>query len=75
VTPLLAFLLAWRVRLQPRLNFLFVKYELMKFIKFAGNFNFDSLYSKPGSHVVSKAFSMFKNTAAVDILFLKFRVI
>jgi hypothetical protein len=37
------------------------------------NCNSDSLYSRPGCHVVSKAFSMSKNTAAVDILLLKFR--
>jgi hypothetical protein len=39
------------------------------------NYNSDSLYSRPGCHVVSKAFSMSKNTAAVDILILKFREI
>jgi hypothetical protein len=30
------------------------------------------LYSRPGYHVVSKAFSISKNTAAVNILLLKF---
>jgi hypothetical protein len=57
------------------LNFLFVRYESISFAKFAGNHNFDILYSKPECHVVSKAFSISKNTAAVDILLLKFRVI
>jgi hypothetical protein len=57
------------------LNFLFDSYELMSLIKFTGNCNFDNLYSKPGCHVVSKAFSTSKNTAAVDILLLKFRVL
>jgi hypothetical protein len=33
-----------------------------------------NLYSKPECHVVSKTFPMSKNTAAVDILFLKLRV-
>jgi hypothetical protein len=57
------------------LNFLLVRYKLMSFIKFVGNCNFDILYGRPECHVVSKAFSMSKNTAAVDILLLKFRVI
>jgi hypothetical protein len=38
------------------------------------NFIFDNLYNKPECHAVSKAFSMSKNTAAVDILLLKLRV-
>jgi hypothetical protein len=37
------------------------------------NCNSDSLYSRPGCHVVSTVFSMSKNTAAVDILLLEFR--
>jgi hypothetical protein len=36
--------------------------------------NFYNLYSRPGCQVVSKAFSISKNTAAVDILLLKFKV-
>jgi len=44
-------------------------------IKFTGTFNFDNLCSKPGCHVESKAFSMSKNNAAVDIFLLKFKVI
>jgi len=48
-------------------------YELIRFIKFTESCNFDTLCNKPGCHVVSKAFSVSKNTAAVDIL-LKFRV-
>jgi hypothetical protein len=36
--------------------------------------NSDSLYSKPGCYVVSNAFSISKNSAAVDILLLKFKV-
>jgi hypothetical protein len=75
VAPLLVFLLAWIIRLLPRLNFLLVRNELMSFVKFSGNCNFDILYSKPACHVVPKAFSMSKNTAAVDILLLKFMVI
>jgi hypothetical protein len=35
-------------------------------IKRVENSNFDILYSKPECHVVSKAFSMSKNTAVVD---------
>jgi hypothetical protein len=48
--------------------------ELMSFTKLIENFNLDNLYSKPGCHVVSKAFSISKNTSAVDILLLKLRV-
>jgi hypothetical protein len=36
------------------------------------NSNWDNLYSRSGLHVVSKAFSISKNTGAVDILLLKF---
>jgi hypothetical protein len=57
------------------LNILSDRYQLMNRIKFTGKCKFDSLYSKPGCHVVSKAFSVSKNTAAVDTLLLKFRVI
>jgi hypothetical protein len=32
----------------------------------AEKFNFSNLYTKPGSQVVSKDFSISKNTAAVD---------
>jgi hypothetical protein len=52
------------------LKFLLVRNELISFIKFADTCNLDSLYSKPGSHVVSKTFSISKNTAAVDIILL-----
>jgi hypothetical protein len=46
----------------------------MSLIKLFGNSNLLNLYSKPGCHVVSKVFSISKNTAAVDILLLKLRV-
>jgi hypothetical protein len=48
--------------------------ELMSLIKLVECSNFDNIYSKPECNVVSKAFSMSKNTAAVDILLLKLRV-
>jgi hypothetical protein len=48
--------------------------ELMSWISPAENSNFDNLYSRPECHVVSKAFSMSKNTAAVYISLLKLRV-
>jgi hypothetical protein len=54
------------------LNFLCDLY-LISFITLTESCYFDNLYNKPGCHVVSKAFSVSKNTAAVDIL-LKFRV-
>jgi hypothetical protein len=57
------------------LNFLLVKYDLMSFIKYTGNFNFHNLHSKPVCHVVSKAFSVSKKMAAVDKMLLKFKVI
>jgi hypothetical protein len=43
-------------------------------IRLIENFNFVNLYSKPKSNVVSKAFSISKNTAAVDMLLLTFKV-
>jgi len=39
----------------------------------AENCNWDNLYNKPWSHV-SQAFSISMNTAAVDVLLLKFEV-
>jgi hypothetical protein len=48
--------------------------EVMSLIKLVENSNLDNLHIKPECHVVSKAFSMSKDTAAVDILLLKFRV-
>jgi hypothetical protein len=56
------------------LNFHCERKELINLIKHAENFKLDNLYSKPGCHVVSKVFSISNNTAAVDILMLKFRV-
>jgi hypothetical protein len=32
------------------------------------------MYSKPRCHAVSKAFSISKNTAAIDMLLMKFKV-
>jgi hypothetical protein len=42
--------------------------ELMSLIKVDENSILYNLYSKPECYVVSKAFSMSKNTAAVDII-------
>jgi type II secretory pathway component PulL len=56
------------------LNFQFERKELISLITLAENANFDSLYSKPEFQVVSKAVSISKNTAAIDILLLKFKV-
>jgi hypothetical protein len=55
------------------LNFLSEGKELMSSIKLIDNFSLDNLYSKPRCHVVSKAFSISKNTAAVDMLLLKYK--
>jgi hypothetical protein len=43
-------------------------------IKLVQNCNLDNLYGKPECHVLSKAISMSKNTAAVNILLLKIRL-
>jgi hypothetical protein len=56
------------------LNFHCERNELISLINLVKNCNFDNLQSKPGCHVVSKAFSVSKNTASVDMLLLKFRV-
>jgi adenine-specific DNA methylase len=56
------------------LNFLFERKELLSLIIPAENSNFDHLYSRPRCQVVSKAFSIPKNTATVDMLSLKFKV-
>jgi hypothetical protein len=55
------------------LNFLLVKKEAISLTRLVENYNSDSLYSRPGCHVVPKAFSMSKNTAAIDTLLLNFR--
>jgi hypothetical protein len=56
------------------LNFHSERKEPIRWITLVENSNFDNLYSRPECHVVSKAFSMCKNTTAVDILLLKLRV-
>jgi hypothetical protein len=53
---------------------MFERKEIISLIKLVEKCIFDNLYSKPGCYVVSKAFSISKNTAVVDILLLKFRV-
>jgi hypothetical protein len=56
------------------LNFVCERKEPISLIKLVENSNLDNFYSKPECHVVSKASSMSKNIAAIDILLLKFRV-
>jgi hypothetical protein len=53
--------------------FLLERKELMSFIKVTEKSNFDSLYSKPVCHAVSKSFLTSKNTAAVDMLFFEIK--
>jgi hypothetical protein len=48
------------------------KKEQISLNRLIENFNLDNLYSKPKCQVVSNAFLIFKNTAAVDMLLLKF---
>jgi len=50
--------------------FLLVKNELISFIKFVEKCNLDNFY-EPGCHIVSEAFSISKDTAAVVILLIK----
>jgi hypothetical protein len=57
------------------LNFLCKINELISLNWFVENSIVDHLYSKPGCHKVSKAFSVSKNASPVDILLLKLRVI
>jgi hypothetical protein len=56
------------------LNFRCKRKKVMSLNILVEKFNFDNLQSKPGCDVVLKASSISKNTAAVDILLLKFRV-
>jgi hypothetical protein len=57
------------------LNFHSERNLLINLIRFLENSIVDNLYNKSGFHKVSKAFSMSRNTVAVDILLLKLRVI
>jgi hypothetical protein len=72
-TPAAAFLGEESSPFTETLNFLLVKKEVISLTRLVKNCNSDSIYSRPGCHVVSKAFSMSKNTAAVDLLLLKVR--
>jgi hypothetical protein len=58
------------------LNFLWERKELTSFtsIRLIGSFNSNNLCSKLMCRVVSKAFSVSKNTGAVDTILLKFKV-
>jgi hypothetical protein len=53
---------------------LWQKNKPINLIRLIENSNSDNLYSKPRCRVVSKAYSIYKNTATVDILLLKFKV-
>jgi hypothetical protein len=55
------------------LNFLSVRKETISLMRLVENYNSDNLCSRPECHVLSEAFSISKNTAAVDIFLLKFR--
>jgi hypothetical protein len=56
------------------LNFLWERKELISLIRLIENVNLDNLYSKPKCQVVANAFLISENTAAVDMLLLKFKV-
>jgi hypothetical protein len=69
MAPLLALSLEYTFRLPPKQRMSSYKRKmLMTLIKLTEKFNFDNLYSKPVCNVVSKAFSISKNTAAVNML-------
>jgi hypothetical protein len=55
------------------LHFLLVRKERISLMKLVENYISDNSFCGPESQVVLKAFSMLKNTAAIDIL-LKFSV-
>jgi hypothetical protein len=55
-------------------NFLSLRKKAISLTRLVENSHSDNLCSRPQCHVVSKAFSISKNTAAVDILLLKFGV-
>lgn len=42
--------------------------EPISLTRLVENYNSDSLYSRTNCHIVSKAFSIFKNSAVVDII-------
>jgi hypothetical protein len=48
--------------------------EPISLLRLIENCNVYNLYSKPTYYVLSKVFSISKNTLAVDILLLKFKV-
>jgi hypothetical protein len=48
--------------------------KLISLIRLIKYFNPDNLYTKPQFHNVTKALSISKNTAAVDMLLLKFKI-
>jgi hypothetical protein len=54
------------------LNFPYKGKQFISLIMLVEKFNFDNLYSRAKCHLVSKAFSISKNTAVVDKLSLKF---
>jgi hypothetical protein len=56
------------------LNYLWERNEFISLIKVGEICNSDNLYSKPGCHVVSYAFSIPKKTVAVNMSLLKFKV-
>jgi len=56
------------------LNFLLERNELISLIMLAEKCNLKSLRNRSACQTVSKAFSMSENIAAIEILFLKYRV-
>jgi hypothetical protein len=55
-------------------NYHFENNELISVTMLAENCNLDNLYNKPGCDVVSNASLTSKNTAAIDILLLIYKV-
>jgi hypothetical protein len=72
--PCLCIFRCWQFTFDRNSEFSLRKKKLKILIKLVENVNSDNSYSKPRYHVLSNGFSISKNTAAVDILLLKFKV-
>jgi hypothetical protein len=68
--------ISWRRKFSfyQELNFQLVRKEVISLMRLVEKANSDNLWSRPECHVLWKAFSVYRNTAAVDMLLLKFRV-
>jgi hypothetical protein len=56
------------------LNIFLRKKKLLSLFRLIENFNTENLHSNRGRNIVSKALSIFRNTAAIDMVLLKLNV-